>query len=56
MSTWAIIVIALCVCVMVNSFFQLIKDIVVAKHVADNLAMLAAICETEEDEEEEVEE
>ena len=57
MNSLAIIIIALCGYGIVISFFRLIKDIVVAKHVANNLEMLGAICALEEDEnEEEVEE
>lgn len=57
MNTLAIIIIALCGYGIVISFFRLIKDIVVAKHVANNLEILGAICALEEDEnEEEVEE
>lgn len=52
MSTWAIIVIAICASVIINSFFHLIKDIIVAKHVADNLAILSAILDIEIEDEE----
>lgn len=52
MSTWAIIIIALCGYGIVISFFHLIKDIVVAKHVANNLEILGAMLATEIEEEE----
>ena len=51
MSTWAIIIIALCGYGIVISFFRLIKDIIVAKHVANNLEILGAIFESGIDEE-----
>lgn len=52
MSTWAIIVIAICACGVIKSFFHLIKDIIVAKHVANNLEILGAMLGTEIEEEE----
>lgn len=52
MNTWAIIIIALCGYGIVISFFRLIKDIIVAKHVADNLAILSAILDIEIEDEE----
>lgn len=55
LNSWVIIVIVIGVCVILNSFFHLIKDIIVAKHVAENLEILSAIISEEDNEEEEQE-
>lgn len=57
MNSWVIIALALVAWGIIDSLLHFIKDIIVAKHVSNNLEVLGAICALEEDEnEEEVEE
>lgn len=57
MNGWVIIALALVGAAVITKILNFIRDLVVAKHVANNLAILSAILETEiEDEEETTEE
>lgn len=57
MNGWVIIALALIGAMVIAKILNFIRDLVIAKHTADNLAILSAILEAEiEEDEEEVEE
>ena len=57
MNSWVIVLLALVAWGIIDSLLRFIEDVIVAKHVSNNLEVLGAMCALAEDEnEEEVEE